>query len=232
MSSITHVEPSSSPATERDASALSPDADLRAVIRRLTLENASLRCEVKRLSTFRSMAYRDSLTGLHNRRYFDERLREESARAQRCQAYAFSLIVVDIDDFKAVNDTLGHAVGDQVLVEASGFLLDNVREVDIVCRLGGDEFGILLPDTDEAGCRVVIERLRVQFKGLKERLPYPVGLSIGAAAHPPGPADPEGLMVQADTAMYLDKRRRKSQSRTRRPARTPRSAGILSRQNV
>lgn len=187
----------------------SSHADQRALIRRLRNENAALRGEVQRLAVYRQMAYRDCLTRLHNRRYFDERLREECARATRSAGYTFSVILVDVDDFKQVNDTLGHATGDEVLVGVAQFLSSTVREIDICCRLGGDEFALLLPATDDAGCEVVVERLRRNLTKNQADFPCPVGLSFGAAAHPPGPAHAEGLVAQADTAMYLDKRRRK-----------------------
>lgn len=191
--------------------------ELQAMVRRLRRENAGLRHEVQRLQVYRTMAYRDHLTGLHNRRYFQERMREERARASRSTVYSFAVVLVDVDDFKAVNDTLGHTTGDEVLVAVAKFMESSVREVDIVCRLGGDEFALLLPNTDEAGCRIVVERLRHGLKEAQPSFPCPIMLSLGAAAHPPGPNDCDGLMAQADTAMYLDKRRHKAR-RGRRSA--------------
>ena len=177
---------------------------------KLRRENDELRREVDRLSVYRQMAYRDCLTGLHNRRYFEERIREECARAARTTGYCFSVVLIDVDDFKTVNDTLGHAVGDEVLEGVARFLRDGVREVDIVCRMGGDEFALLLPDTPAGGCQVVIERMRAALENSQKYFPTPVGLSLGGAAHPPGPADGEGILAQADTAMYMDKRQRKA----------------------
>lgn len=177
---------------------------------RLRRENDELRREVDRLAIYRQMAYRDYLTGLHNRRYFEERIREECARASRTVGYCFSVVLIDVDDFKTINDTLGHAVGDDVLESVARFIQHGVRESDVVCRLGGDEFAVLLAHTPEAGCEVVIQRMRLALEQSQKSFPTPVGLSLGGAAHPPGPADSEGTMAQADTAMYMDKRRRKA----------------------
>lgn len=185
------------------------DTSLSAALRRLRRENAALRREVQALHVYRTMAYFDALTGLHNRRYFDERLREECARADRLRTHEFSVVLVDVDDFKSVNDDYGHATGDEVLVAVAKLLKENVREVDICCRIGGDEFALLLPNTGEQGAQVVVERLRSRLAQGRLGGPVNVGLSIGAAACPPGPAALDALISQADTAMYLDKRRRK-----------------------
>jgi len=187
--------------------------DNTAVIRRLRRENTQLRQELQRMMVYRTMAYRDCLTGLHNRRYFDERLREECARATRIGGYAFGVVLIDVDEFKNINDTLEHGVGDQVLTAVANFLKDNIREVDICCRLGGDEFAILLPATDGPGASVVEGRLRGTLSTAQEIFPCPVSLSIGMAAHPPGAADVEALLAEADQAMYEDKRRRKATQR-------------------
>ncbi len=185
------------------------EADQGSLITKLRRENSLLRREIQRLMVYRQMAYRDCLTGLHNRRYFEERLREECARAVRMEAYRFAVVLIDIDDFKKINDTLGHAVGDDVLVSVARFLRENVREVDLPCRLGGDEFALLLPTTDAAGAEVVVRRLRDRMDtGINA--PCGVRFSIGMAAHPPGPAEGETILAQADTAMYLDKRQRKA----------------------
>lgn len=187
--------------------------DERAALRTLRRENAKLKREVQRLKVYRQMAYRDCLTGLHNRRYFEERLREEGARAVRSVNYSFAVVLVDVDDFKVVNDTQGHATGDEVLSAVARFLTDSVREVDIVCRIGGDEFALLLPNTDEPGCEVVVRRLREGLAKQQHRFPAATSLSLGAASHPPGPTDGDALLERADTAMYLDKRQKKKRSR-------------------
>ncbi len=194
---------------------LSQDREGQRLVRQLMRKNAMLRREVERLQVYRMMAYRDPLTGLHNRRYFQERVREEQARATRADDYGFALVLIDVDDFKKVNDSLGHETGDQVLMAVADFLQASVREIDIVVRLGGDEFALLLPSTDDEGCRVVIDRLRETLTE-QQGFPCPVRLSIGAASHHPGPHKISDLFAKADTAMYRDKRTHKS-TRTSRP---------------
>jgi len=186
-----------------------PTESFGGVVRKLRDENASLRRQVERLMVYRQMAYRDCLTGLHNRRYFKERLREECARASRDAGYSFSMIMIDIDSFKQINDTLRHGTGDDVLVAVAGFLNRGVREVDIVCRLGGDEFALLLPNTDEIGAAVVEARLRRAVAQGEIEARCTVGLSLGAASFPPGAADESSIIARADAAMYSNKRNRK-----------------------
>ena len=179
------------------------------LVRSLRREIAELRQQVSLMSSYQNMAYRDFLTGVANRRAFEERLREECARAVRTPSHNFALILADVDDQKLVNDTLGHTAGDEVLVSVARFLSDSVREVDLVYRLGGDEFALLLPCTDEAGAAVVLARLRTAFEAARERFVFPVGLSLGAATVPSCPPDTEALVMRADTEMYLDKRKNK-----------------------
>src|SRR3954453_15314707 len=105
---------------------------LEAEIARLVRQNATLKREVAKLQVFRSMAYRDPLTGLWNRRYFEERLNEEQSRSQRAGAgRRFSLLVVDINDFKNINDQHGHPVGDALLKWAGEFLHTHLRTHDV-----------------------------------------------------------------------------------------------------
>ncbi len=179
------------------------------VVEQLAAENAALRKEVRRLSRYRTMAYRDALTGLRNRRAFDERLTEECARARRNHGYAFSVILVDLDEFKAINDTHGHAAGDRALEEVARFLQASVREVDGCYRLGGDEFAILLPGTNAHGCCAVVTRLRGGLPCTSE-LTFRVGLSVGVACCPPGQPDPDEVIAAADRAMYRDKARNRA----------------------
>src|SRR5215472_5028734 len=116
------------------------DDDLEGQLVRLSRQNAVLRKEIARLEVYRAMAYRDPLTGLWNRRYFEERLREELSRSQRAgHDRRFSVMVVDVDDFKRVNDLHGHATGDAVLREVGEFLIAHLRNHDVACRTGGDE---------------------------------------------------------------------------------------------
>lgn len=189
-----------------------PDASagLRAQVAQLRAENARLRRELARLGEYQQLAFRDALTGLRNRRSFEERLNEECGRAQRSDGYGFSVLLLDVDEFKAVNDTFGHATGDKVLAGVAELIDDSVRSVDLCYRIGGDEFAIILPDTDVAGATSVIERLRVAIDPALHALPVPVGLSIGAASSPPDGPDAAAVVAAADADMYRDKLARKS----------------------
>ena len=130
-------------------------------LERLARENAQLRREIARLEVYRAMAYRDPLTGLWNRRYFEDRLQEELSRSRRAGPQRrFSLMAIDLDDFKAVNDAHGHAGGDAVLKEVGEFLIAHLRNHDIACRTGGDEFTVILPDLSASDCGGLVERLQ------------------------------------------------------------------------
>ncbi|MFZ9889990.1 MAG: GGDEF domain-containing protein, partial [Myxococcota bacterium] len=124
-------------------------------LERLQEELEQLRAENQRLA---SLAYRDPLTGLRNRRCFSERLDEELRRMRRHGEGSLSLLLIDLNGFKRLNDTRGHAAGDAALIAVGRTLEAMVRTEDLVCRLGGDEFAVLLPGTDLAGAEDVEER--------------------------------------------------------------------------
>jgi diguanylate cyclase (GGDEF)-like protein len=150
---------------------------------------------------------RDPLTGLYNRYYINEALKFELERAERVQ-YPVSLIMIDIDDFKKVNDTYGHQIGDQVLQSLGALLLAQVRRVDIACRYGGEEFLLILP---EVGIEMALERAEiirsayekryVEYKGHKLR----GTLSLGVACFPEHSFSPDQLIQAADIALYKAK---------------------------
>ena len=188
----------------RDLQPSSARSQDQSMVRALQRENQRLRRELQRMSIYRTLAYQDALTGLHNRRYFDKRLREESARAARYDGYPFGVIILDLDKFKQINDEHGHPVGDLVLCAIADQLTQHVRDIDICCRLGGDEFGIVLPATAEAGCRHVVERLR-QLTPRVAPVAYEIGFSLGSATHPPGPPDADAVLARADEDMYRQK---------------------------
>ncbi len=188
-----------------------PTEDLNTQVLRLSRENAALRREVAKLQVFRSMAYRDPLTGLWNRRYFEERLNEEQSRSQRAGAgRRFSVLVVDINDFKTINDQHGHPVGDVLLKWAGQFLHTHLRTHDVACRTGGDEFAVLLPDVSAEDAARLVTRLREQLVVANRTREIPLGMSLGTATWPDVGATTADLIAHADEEMYADKRRQKS----------------------
>jgi len=154
----------------------------------------------------RSLAIRDGLTGLHNYRYFWEVLHREVELARRYQR-PLSLLFLDIDDFKKVNDRLGHRVGDTVLKALGSFLLEAVRHADLVCRYGGEEFVVLLAETGLEQATASAERLRQGVSELTVELPEEnlhFTVSIGVAELKVG-TDGDDLVKGADAALYRAK---------------------------
>jgi diguanylate cyclase (GGDEF)-like protein len=180
-------------------------------LERLARENAQLRREIARLEVYRAMAYRDPLTGLWNRRYFEDRLQEELSRSRRAGPQRrFSLMAIDLDDFKRVNDVHGHAGGDAALKEVGEFLIAHLRNHDIACRTGGDEFSVILPDLSAADCGNLLDRLRAARRSANLSVAIPVELSIGAASWPEAGDSMDELLSHADQAMYAAKRLHKA----------------------
>jgi diguanylate cyclase (GGDEF)-like protein len=160
-------------------------------------------------------AISDGLTGLSNRRHCEERLADEIARSQRYGA-PLALIICDIDEFKAANDTHGHAFGDLVLREFAGILGETLRDVDVSGRWGGEEFLIVLPGTSLDGAVEAAERIRSGFAALElsgETGPVRMTASFGVASFVPG-TEPDQLVRSADEALYEAKRRGKDRVRT------------------
>lgn len=153
------------------------------------------------------LANTDSLTGLFNRRAFLERLACESERVLRSGDTA-TLLMLDLDFFKRINDTYGHAVGDQTLKEFTTVIRTNSRSVDVPARLGGEEFAVLLPNTNHDEALVMAERLRKQVSEII--IPHPKGdvcvtVSIGATLLTTSNAEGETALNRADTALYAAK---------------------------
>ncbi len=169
-------------------------ADLIAV----ALEKAKLYAETEALSI------RDGLTNAFNHRYFQEKLSDELKRAQRTAA-PFSLIMLDIDNFKKFNDEFGHQMGDNVLKHLSETVQKTLREIDVFARYGGEEFIIILPETDHEGASHVAEKIRelVEIRPLiaKDKQ-YVVTVSIGCATFPDNGTDKDSLIHAADKALY------------------------------
>jgi len=179
-----------------------------AQVARLSKENAALKRELARLQVYRAMAYRDPLTGLWNRRYFEERLNEELSRSQRAGlSRRFSVMVLDLNDFKATNDRYGHLVGDTVLKDVGDFLVTHLRHHDVACRTGGDEFSVLLPDLSADDCGHLVDRLRRGLDTANAARRIPIALSLGTASWPEAGDTIDALMTRADEAMYADKDR-------------------------
>ena len=154
------------------------------------------------------MAHTDALTNMHNRRYFMLRLNEEVERARR-HGSVMSVLIFDLDHFKKVNDTFGHDSGDAVLV-AVAEVVDQVKRVsDIACRLGGEEFALLLPETDKAGALNLAQRLRrgIQDYPYEQKInqPLKVTASIGVATVTGNTQAPETILKIADRALYKAK---------------------------
>ena len=164
----------------------------------------------ERLHATMEMAITDGLTGLHNRRYLERHLAGlvEQATARR---KPLSVLMLDIDHFKAVNDTYGHDAGDDVLREFARRMRRTVRGIDLVCRLGGEEFVVVMPDTDAPIAAVVGERIRERISGQPFLIEggeqsIEVTVSIGLARRLDGGDTPEAMLRRADDALYRAKR--------------------------
>ncbi len=158
-------------------------------------------------------AIRDPVTGLYNRRYLDETLDRELARAKR-EGYPISVAMIDLDHFKQVNDTYGHKAGDEVLKTLGALLQAHAREADIPCRYGGEEFVLVLPRISPDVARQRADQWREAFAAQKTRHgDFEIGatMSIGLASFPHHGASAEDLLVKADQALY----RAKAQGRNR-----------------
>jgi diguanylate cyclase (GGDEF)-like protein/putative nucleotidyltransferase with HDIG domain len=149
----------------------------------------------------RSLAARDPLTGLLNHRSFHEEL-DAALHSSSHEAFFSSLVLIDLDQFKLVNDEDGHAAGDRVLRAAARALADACRREDLAFRVGGDEFALLLPRLDEAGGRKVAERVCAAIAAIDRRM----GASAGVAAAAPGATDKAALLALADSRLYEAKR--------------------------
>ncbi|MGH3111608.1 MAG: diguanylate cyclase [Gaiellaceae bacterium] len=158
----------------------------------------------RRYGEARKEAETDALTGLFNQRYFHETLRREVLRAQRYER-SLALILFDIDDFKSINDQIGHLAGDRVLAQAADRLRDAVRSVDVACRIGGDEFAVILPESSAIDADQLYRRVQSSMRGTalgpdEDRL----RLSAGIAELQHGDTA-AGLFERADGALYRAK---------------------------
>jgi diguanylate cyclase (GGDEF)-like protein len=146
----------------------------------------------------------DPLTGIGNRLFFNRNLTKEIQRAHRYKS-DLSLVMFDIDFFKKVNDTYGHDVGDQVLIELAQQIQPLLRETDLLCRFGGEEFTIILPETAITEAQEIAERLRVSIEGLSsDEFPCPLTLSFGVDQMTKWDSE-KTLFKRVDTALYSAK---------------------------
>jgi diguanylate cyclase (GGDEF)-like protein len=150
------------------------------------------------------MARRDILTGLANRRAFYERGEIEAERSRRYDR-PITALFIDLDNFKAVNDSKGHDEGDRLLKTVAEILHSRLRTTDICGRLGGDEFAVLLPETGEKAAAIFAAELRVRLIEAMEKLGWPVTFSIGVATFHTTPESFDQLIEKADALMYLVK---------------------------
>lgn len=177
-----------------------------------------------------ALSFVDELTGLYNQRFLEVALINEISRAQRYGS-SLSLLFVDLDKFKEINDTNGHIVGSQMIREAAKLLKQNMRDSDYLLRYGGDEFCAILPNTPVAGAQVVAERIRAAFEvaifdlreitGVETAAGLNVTTSIGVATFPECATEPRELIQGADNAMYVSKRAGKNRI-THAPPAAPR----------
>ncbi|MGB7219540.1 MAG: GGDEF domain-containing protein [Vicinamibacterales bacterium] len=173
---------------------------------RVLLEPAAVALDnALRLQRVEELSVTDDLTQLYNSRYLDLVLRRETKRASR-SGRPLSLLFIDLDGFKAVNDQHGHLLGSRALVEAAGVIRGSARETDVVARFGGDEFSVVLPDTGAEGAFAVGERVRDRLAAHRflgtAGLDIHLTASVGVATLPDVAASAEELVHAADTAMY------------------------------
>jgi diguanylate cyclase (GGDEF)-like protein len=186
-----------------------PDEDQVVLLEELALRAGPAIENARRFQEARQLADLDALTGLHNYRYFHETLSREVARAHRYNRN-LSLVVFDIDDFKAVNDRIGHLAGDSVLAEAAQRVRSVVRGADIACRVGGDEFAVVLPESTVADAENLYRRLQGAMNTWRPG-PEHLRLSAGIAELEPDD-DALSFFKRADEALYKAKEGGKDQA--------------------
>jgi diguanylate cyclase (GGDEF)-like protein/PAS domain S-box-containing protein len=176
-----------------------------AVAERLSLSLANLKLR----EMLRAQSIRDALTGLFNRRYFEESLNRELSRAGRMHR-PVSLVMIDLDHFKQFNDTFGHQAGDMLLREVASVFKTRIRAGDLACRFGGEEFAIIVADSDTQGARICIESVRDAIGALDlhhhGQFLGSVTVSAGIASFPIHGGNPEDLIASADQALYKAKK--------------------------
>ncbi|MGH7495954.1 MAG: diguanylate cyclase [bacterium] len=185
------------------------------LLRKITAQLAQVLQNISLYHATRALSITDSLTGIFNRRHFNERYATEFMRAARYQR-PLSVIMIDLDHFKKFNDTHGHLLGDRVLRMAAQVLDENIRKADILARYGGEEFVVILPEIDKAHGRQVAEKLRRAIANATfpkaENQPFGcLTASVGLASFPEDAQDGNALLALADQALYEAKARGRNQ---------------------
>lgn len=168
---------------------------------------------LEKLRHYQSLVYIDDLSGLYNYRYLETYLGQQLRTSQESHS-PLSVLFIDVDNFKVVNDRFGHLTGSEVLKEVGRILKTTVREIDQVVRYGGDEFVVLLVDTDWADAKTVAERIRQRVASTQFAVSTPkfsLTLSIGVASCPRHATTPRDLLARSDEALYLGKNNGKNQ---------------------
>jgi diguanylate cyclase (GGDEF)-like protein len=171
----------------------------------LAIDNAQVKARLEHL------AQTDSLTGLYNHRFFHERLRSELTRASRSHD-PVAVLMFDLDDFKRVNDVYGHGAGDQLLVQISKLALETVRGSDVVCRIGGEEFGVIMPSCDAGDALALAARFAERLREVDFEPAGRMTVSIGISQGPQHAMNPRELVTCAEAAMMTAKARGKDQT--------------------
>jgi len=171
----------------------------------LAIDNAQVKARLEHL------AQTDSLTGLYNHRFFHERLRSELTRASRSHD-PVAVLMFDLDDFKRVNDVYGHGAGDQLLVQLARLALETVRGSDVVCRIGGEEFGVIMPSCDAGDALALAARFTERLREVEFEPAGHMTVSIGISQGPQHAMNPRELVTCAEAAMMTAKARGKDQT--------------------
>ncbi|MCP4651364.1 MAG: diguanylate cyclase [PVC group bacterium] len=172
---------------------------------RITLERAAERYSMMlrqdKKEFYQGLSVKDGLTGLYNRRFLDVQLKNKIALLKEETYRKFSLVMIDVDDFKKYNDTEGHQAGDKLLGELAKLFLDSVRDVDLVFRYGGEEFCILLEGLNKKEAAMIAERIRTIVS-----LYIPSTISLGVSTFPDDGGNEADLIAKADKSLYIAKR--------------------------
>ena len=171
----------------------------------LAVDNAQIRARLEHL------AQTDPLTGLYNHRFFHERLRAELTRASRTHD-SVAVLMFDLDDFKRVNDVYGHGAGDQLLIQLARLARETVRESDVVCRIGGEEFGVIMPSCDSEAALGLASRLSERIREVDFEPAGRMTVSMGISQGPHHAMNPRELVACAESAMMAAKARGKNQT--------------------